>query len=630
MTDDARKTPVSMPITGNKAGRDINVTGNTFNIYADPNAALTSSGVLWNLPFIRNKNFTGEAAIDTLQQMLVQHGSVAVTHQRQVVHGLGGIGKTQLALEYCYRCEDKTEGYPTYQHVWWIDAETDTSITAGLAALAVALDYKAEDAQELIQMAQAWLSQHDDWLLVFDNVENRESIEGFLPKSKHGHVLITSRASNWHGVVNADLPMQVWDEEEALAFLRKRLKRDDADYAELAEELGYLPLSLAHAASYMDSNGCSVAEYLQLYCDYRADLNEENNPLHGYDKSVQAAVLLSVDLLHKQDKQPALALLYMCAFLAPNGIPETLFGNHVEVLPEVLQKAMQSPIKAQRCWKDLLNLSLLNVQKAETEGQSSRTFTMHRVVQGVLQDDLEAQGTKQATFARCLQLLRKAFVFASGSNMATWQTAHELAENANVVVTTANDLQIMTEDLSGLCDRLGSYYQLALGEYNSAEALLRQAIEIDKTTIGENHPNYAIRLNNLALVLQATGQYKEAERLFRQAIEIDKTTIGENHPEYAIYLDNLANVLEATGQYDEAERLFRQAIEIGKTTIGENHPSYAISLNGLANVLRATGQYDEAERLFRQAHTIFLQSLGENHPHTQQLADTLTRLKSQG
>ncbi len=152
------------------------------------------------------------------------------------------------------------------------------------------------------------------------------------------------------------------------------------------------------------------------------------------------------------------------------------------------------------------------------------------------------------------------------------------------------------------------------GRYPEAEGLFRQALEISRVTIGEGHPGYATHLNNLAAVVESQGRYPEAEGLYRQALGIDRATIGEGHPGYATHLNNLASVVEAQGRYPEAEGLYRQALDIDCATIGEAHPDYAIRLNNLAQVVRAQGRYPEAEGLFRQALEIGRATIGEGHP----------------
>ncbi len=169
----------------------------------------------------------------------------------------------------------------------------------------------------------------------------------------------------------------------------------------------------------------------------------------------------------------------------------------------------------------------------------------------------------------------------------------------------------------------------AQGRVEEAEALYRQAIEIGKATIGEDHPDYAIRLNNLAHVVGEQGRIEEAETLFRQAIKIDKATIGEHQPDYAIHLNNLANAVQAQDRFEEAEALYRQAIEIDKVTLGEDHPDYATDLNNLAVLVEAQGRVEQAETLYRRAIAIAEARLGSDHPDTQTSVANLEDLLAQ-
>ncbi|WP_300055959.1 tetratricopeptide repeat protein [uncultured Roseobacter sp.] len=154
---------------------------------------------------------------------------------------------------------------------------------------------------------------------------------------------------------------------------------------------------------------------------------------------------------------------------------------------------------------------------------------------------------------------------------------------------------------------------LAQGRYEEAESLQRQALQIGRATIGEEHPTYAIHLNQLARVVRVRGRFEEAEGLLRRALEIDRATIGEGHPEYATRLHNLADVVQAQGRIEEAEGLIRNALEIDRATIGEGHPAYAARLNGLALIVQAQGRFEEVERFYREALKIGRATIGEGH-----------------
>ena len=151
-----------------------------------------------------------------------------------------------------------------------------------------------------------------------------------------------------------------------------------------------------------------------------------------------------------------------------------------------------------------------------------------------------------------------------------------------------------------------------LGDYYRAEPLYEEALAIRKKALGDEHPDYAASLNNLAALLEATGRYEEAEPMFREALAIRKKALGDEHPDYAASLNNLAALLEATGRYKEAEPLYEEALAVTKKTLGEEHPNYAASLNNLAGLLKAAGRSEEAEPPLREALAIHKKVLERN------------------
>ena len=153
-----------------------------------------------------------------------------------------------------------------------------------------------------------------------------------------------------------------------------------------------------------------------------------------------------------------------------------------------------------------------------------------------------------------------------------------------------------------------------MGDYHAAKPLYRQALDIVRETLGERHPNYAIGLNNLAALYKDIKDYQAAEQLYRQALDIKRETIGEHHPDFAEILYNFAELYRDTYDYQAAEPLYRQALDIWRATVGERHPNYAIGLNNLAALYFDIGDYQAAEPLFRKVCNIQRVALGERHP----------------
>jgi len=290
---------------------------------------------IWNVPHLRNPNFTGRGQLlADLWQALTAEKAAALT-QTQAVHGLGGVGKTQLALEYAYRYA------ADYGLVWWLRSEEPAILAADYAGLATALDLPEKEAKEqdaIIKAVRQWLDHHSGWLLIFDNANQAQDLLPYLPQAAIGHVIITSRSPHWKDVANP-LKVPVWPREESVAFLMRRTGAQSeavpvAEAAAVAEELGDLPLALEQASAYVEATGISWADYLDLFRQYRQDLLKEHQPL-AYDATVATTWEISFQKI-KAETPVAVDLLNVCAFLAPDEIPRSL-------LIEGLQKDVQSP-----------------------------------------------------------------------------------------------------------------------------------------------------------------------------------------------------------------------------------------------------------------------------------------------
>ena len=227
---------------------------------------------VWNVPHIRNHNFTGRTGpLDSLRSALTSGRPAAVT---QAIAGLGGVGKTQLALEYAYR------NASDYAIVWWVRSEDSPTLAGDYAALAAELGFPEGDAADqsaTVLAVRRWLEQNSGWLLVFDNAQESAAIRGYMPGGNTGHVLITSRSQAW-GAVAEPLPMHEFERAESLEFLLSRTGQDDKAAANLAEELGDLPLALEQAAAYIEQTGQTIAGYLTLFEQRHRELLERGAP----------------------------------------------------------------------------------------------------------------------------------------------------------------------------------------------------------------------------------------------------------------------------------------------------------------------------------------------------------------
>ena len=563
------------------------------------------AGRVWNVPFSRNLNFTGRGEmLADLRNRLVEGKDVALT-QNVAVHGLGGIGKTQLAVEYCYR---QARGYDI---IWWIRADTSDSLTGDFALLGprIGIPMQQEQAQT-VELVKESLQARDKWLLVFDNVQKPSDVDLCMPDCGEGHVIITSRFSDWSSKADA-LRVEVLPEPEAVEFLLKRTGRSDKSGAtELARALGRLPLALEQAAAFAQESCMSFAEYLKLYHERRLELLKRGKP-DKYDDTVLTTWEISFRRATEESKV-ALLLLAICSFLDADSIPAAM-----------LSEAAVDKVTYAEAVAALTRYSLLT-SRQEGEGESARVFlSVHRLVQEVVRDNLPANVSEVAIGA-AVAVLERAFPYDS-DDVRTWPDCIRLLPHATSVLGHATLLRNSPQGMASLMNQVALYH-LARAEYSLAEPLMLSALASDEQSLGPEHPNVAIRLSNLASLLQATNRLSEAEPLVRRALAIDEKAHGPEHPEVAVRLNNLALLLQATNRLAEAEPLMRRVLAIVEKSYGDGHPSVAKALSNLATLLLATNGLAEAEPLMRRALAIDEKSYGPEHPDVASVLDNLARL----
>jgi hypothetical protein len=301
-------------------------TGRDLHIHQAASSSAPPKRKIWGNVPARNPGFTGRESRLTAIRDALASGDRAVV---QALHGMGGVGKTQLAIEYAHRYEGD------YVLVWWLNSETKSLLGEEFASLAAELSCAAPGTSlDVMRRAVlAALHERDHWLLIFDNAEAPEDIADWLPGGS-GHVLITSRASNWHDLA-VPVEVDVFTRFESGATLCRRvpgLSKDDAGH--VAQAVGDLPLAVAQAASFMALTDIPADEYIRLLDDHPTEILGHGKPW-SYPRSLAAATILSFDQLHTEDPAAAEAVA-ICAFLAPEPVPTEWFPPAAQHLPEPL------------------------------------------------------------------------------------------------------------------------------------------------------------------------------------------------------------------------------------------------------------------------------------------------------
>jgi tetratricopeptide (TPR) repeat protein len=533
-----------------------------------------------NLELPRNRFFTGrEAQFKQIEQFLKENGTQPIA-----ICGLGGVGKTQLALEYVYR------GYrEVYRTVLWVNAAKEETLRKEYGELADLLELpeRSEDNQDKrIQAVKKWLKTRTGWLLILDNVDDLEFAQSFLPVTPGGHILLTMR-SQIVGSIAKRVEIKEMEPEEAQRFLLTRAGilrdatkldtiatgvRDTA--TELVTLLGGLPLALDQAGAYIEETGVSLANYLQLYHARRHSLLDRRGSIYGqHPETVAATVELSLKKASEQHPMAA-DILYFCSFLAPDDMSE-----------EIVRRAGGSafdPMTFNEAIATLQRYSLIKPNNQE------KTFSMHRLVQDVLIDamppDLRKQWKERAEQA--FYTTYPHFVEAKELNVGVHLLPHALL-SANRMETSVNargtEERFPTPEIVELLHKAG----ISLDELNRLLSILPPDQE-------DEHGNKAGGPGKLANPDWYQGKYKQAEPSYKQALSVKGQPFGNNHPFTGTALYRLAKDYQRSGDYERAEALYQQALSIMKQEAWATHPDNQEIRKDYADFLRSIGRSADA------------------------------------
>ncbi len=546
---------------------------------------------VWNVP-LPNEHFTGRRALlDELGRRLDSEATMAVT-QSAAMHGMGGVGKTQVALRFCY------EHAAEYDLVWWIDAETEAE--TDFAALADEVGVEAPpgtDQREVVAAVRKALEQRDRWLLVFDNAEKPEAIRELRPQFG-GHVLVTSRNPKW-GKTAGTLSVETWTRPESVEFLATATGRDEPDAADaLAAELGDLPLALAQAAGYVEATGFTLAEYLEEYLDRREALWAQEAAPEDYAKTVATTWELS-----RQEIGDGVDVLRLCAFLAPEGITRELLAARPEALPKKLAKTLTDALAFNKVVARLRRFSLVTAEGG--------VLSVHRLLQAVVRDGIRKQD-REDWLERAARTVYAAVPYDQNVP-ETWGPSAQMVTHAMAVDGHAKTVRLEGNPVGRALDESGQALH-DLGQYSLAREVLLSAVEVARTDLGDEHVDVATSCSNLALVEKDLGNLGEAKRLLERAVESGTEAFEADHPTLAVRYSNLAVVERDLGNLGEAKRLLERAIEIEEQAFEADHPTLASSYSNLAMVEQGLGNVREAKRLMGRAVEIEEQAFAADHP----------------
>jgi tetratricopeptide (TPR) repeat protein/transcriptional regulator with XRE-family HTH domain len=548
-----------------------------------------------------------DAELARLARLLRQHGRVTV-------HGLGGVGKTQLVVQLLHR---HGADYPAGR--FWLRAEHETALLADLASLSwrLGLPEREEAEQERqIEAVLRWLRQHEGWLLVLDNLESvtEDAAGRWLGPGLAGHVVVTSRGPT--GQVRLGLePLPLEDSRD---FLLERTGQDDtASAVAVAKALGCLPLALEQAAAYVENTGRDLAGYADLLRGHLVDLMHRGRP-PGHPRPVATTWQLSFDRIGAED--PAAGdLLRLLAFLAPDDVPVAVLMAGAGVLPPRLRRALTDEVAADAAIAALRRYSL-----ASRQGDRLR---VHRLVQAVVRESLEAKQRDLWT-AAAITVLRATFPPEPAEHAEPSPLSVRLLSHVRAIAGLT-DSTVEPEALAWLLDRGGRCLWVG-GELHAAREFLERAVALREGWLGD-HLDTAESLDALGRLRQRHGELAAAQRVIERALHIRERLLGPTSSEVAESLNSLAPVLADQGALAAARAAMERTLAIREQVFGPDDLRVADTLNNLGVLLRMQGELAGARILIQRALDLREGTLGPCHPRTANSLQSLaTLLLAQG
>jgi cellulose biosynthesis protein BcsQ len=572
---------------------------------------------------VHNVRFTGrEDNLRRLREMFLD-----TTDQLPVgILGLGGIGKTQVALEYVHRF--KTD----YDLIWWMECGQPQFIESSLADLEARIrtdfDLGAQPAADVVEAARLVLQLLEQgrtglrWLLIFDNAEDIGAIRPYL-SAGGGDILITSRNRDWEDHARSML-VDVFSRAESVEHLRKRVPSIDAQEAdEVAELLGDLPLAVATAGAWLAESGMSVSSY-KLELERRAPIALSFSHLADYPQTVPETWALSLRLL--QERSPAAVRLFeLCSVMAPNIALELLHSPAMAKVLEPFDPDLAEPMVIGRLIKEIDRTVLIKIDR------NSSQILIHRLVQMVVRDRMSPE--QVAASRRAVnQVLAAARPSGGVDNPATWDRFRMLWPHlpySQAVTSPEEEVrQLVIDRVRYMWHRrdLDRAVQAALEADFAWERMLATGSDAGQADQAVPLRRQLLQLRfNRANILRDLARFAEARALDEQVLAEQRELLGVSHPHTLMTAGGLAADLRALGEYYAALEMDKVTYPSWTELYGTGNARALAAANNLAVSYRATGDFAAAMRLDEDTYSRRRASLDAKHPQTLNSAANLVR-----
>jgi MinD-like ATPase involved in chromosome partitioning or flagellar assembly len=618
---------------------------------------------VWNVA-PRNPSFTGRnEMLESLRAQLAAKGSAVVLPV--ALHGLGGVGKTQVALEYAHRFQ------ADYDLVWWIDAEVPAFIDESLARLAARLDLRVgtnlpDAAREVLELLRLGRAPYQRWLLIYDNANEPADLRSYIP-SGPGHVLITSRNQSWSSVA-ASLEVDVFTADESIEHLTKRLPSLQVEQAQqLAGRLGNLPLAVEVAGAWLAETGTPIADYLQDLEASSTSLLSYSVPV-GYAKTIESTWQISLDRLAERNRA-GLRLLELCAFMAPSISMDLVHGQQMAEALAPFDPTLRVSGMLGRVVQEISRLALAKIDVRHKEmqihrlmqdflrnrltpkEQEERRHVVHRILAGARPQrgdvDDSANWPHYALIwphltpsraASCVEdpvrsllidwvrFLRRrsqhALALDFGQRLAT-QWSQMLADPLGQGLSAEVDLAAWRRQLLFLRFHLGNVYR-AQGEFGLAHALDEEVLAEQRAELGEDDLHTLMTAAGLAGDLRGLGRYREALEMDLVTYDRLKLLFGDDHERTLMAAGNLAVSHRLTGDSAAAFDLDEDTLAKRTQVLGERNTFTLQSQQALGRDYRDLGRYRQSLQEAQAAHRGYLEVLGPEFVETLRAANEVS------
>ncbi|MFC4070614.1 FxSxx-COOH system tetratricopeptide repeat protein [Actinoplanes subglobosus] len=547
---------------------------------ADPSPSRRAPRI-WRVP-TRNASFIGRAAVLTTVRLTLQNG---LAPSIAVLHGIGGVGKSSLAVEYAYQHAD------VLNVVWWVDAEETASAIEQFAALAVELGVTSEQtlAKRAAAEARNWLQRNVGWLVILDNVPSADLAHELIPAG-HGRVVITSRDPRWN-TIGATIDVNRFSRSESAAVLKERNPAmSDAEADLVAASVDDLPLAVTQAANFISETGMPAGEYVSELETHASDLLDEGRPA-TYPRSVASVVIISVELLTEKD-QHALELLRFSAFLGPDPVPLSWFVVSGQMSQVQLRKAVSR----------LVRIGLAKHEAADD------VLVVHRTTAAIVRDITPAADRHALTIR--LQEILVSLRPGAPDETAIWPKWALLAPRAAFLQTVSPD---ESEEFRQLILDAARYRELA-GHASAANDMAARARARWSAMLGEDHTDTMRAAQRQAATLPPA--HPDALRIEEDLHERRIRLLGTDHPDTLATANNRAMALADLGRHTEARELTKETLEHQRSLFGPGDSRTLISMDNLANRHSDLGDPQAAKELRDVVLLERLRRLGPNHPDT--------------